>query len=372
MPKRKGETDLQYYERVGDMSAADLEREEISARRQYEISRGRRPKGGSPRRRGAQQRGPELPGLVRDEPRKRGFVGRTAAAGDELVVDDQSTAFRSGERNLERRMKPVSVRRRSGDRVFNVEVDGKFAFPALAQYIEIDAAEARISINNSALELHDDARREVMAVLSREAVRSVKGAPSILKSAGRYPRGILRGKGPDGRMWDPLEDSTLWFRYLKAGGKGGESYQYSVMAEFPGSGDFFDPETGHGRRIGSARGQSFKLRETSKHIYGGLKPLEVTQGHFEIGWDGYHEDTGEPVAHIALKQHRGFTTVWTAAQERGYTGGMKRRFRVPARPFIGLQPQFFENADEIAETLIRWHMFGDVSDKRLQTIRRRR
>lgn len=302
--------------------------------------------------------GGEASGASRRQAERMRKYGSEAGVEDQ-VYDDPAPAFTQAKKNLRRKMKELRVRFKTGGALFEVSFDGKYRFPAMAHFVEVDGS-GGLRLNNAAFAIPEEAQLEINTALSREAVRSVKGGASILKERGRYPFGILKGKGPDGRIWAPLTRTTLWFRHLKAGGADRiwDNMHYSSMMEFVDGGQFFDPATGHLRDIPTERGQGFKLRETSKHIFHGLKPLEVFPEYFVIGWDGHQKDTGAPVSMIALKQHRGFVTSWDAAFDRGYTGDHKYSFSVPGRPFIGFQPQFFKNAGDIALSLIRWHVLG--------------
>ena len=316
--------------------------------------------------------GDDRPSIGQAPPSQRalGIAGKLEAGASDEVTDQPAPAYRKARRNLEKKQRELRVNFRSGGAFFEVNFDGKYRYPAMAHFIEADRG-GGLRLNSAAMFISGEAKREINMALSREAVRSVKGGPSILKGRGRYPYGLLRGRGPDGRPWEPLESSTLFFRYLKAGGAAayGSKHHHARdrdpharrprMAAFvTPDGQFFDPETGHVRKIDAARGQGFKLRETSDHIFHGLEVLRVGEDMFEIGWAGYHKDTGEPVSQIALKQHRGFVTRWSFASDQGYTGGKTYTFNVPGRPFIGLQPEFFRNAEDIVVALIKWHMLG--------------
>lgn len=135
---------------------------------------------------------------------------------------------------------------------------------------------------------------------------------------GSYPYGIKKRTSPDGSQYEPLKESTLKHREWK-----------TKVGELP-----------------TYRKGSFILRETSQHIYYGLKVLnEVVSENgavYEIGWDGENVD-------IALKQNSGFKTggnEWFGKQP-------KHKADVSARPFIGIQRQCIDNLKTAFSKIIR-------------------
>lgn len=119
--------------------------------------------------------------------------------------------------------------------------------------------------------------------------------------SGRYEYGILQRKTPEGEDYLPLKDTTLEIRKWK----------------------------------GVQRGAAFILRETSKHIFEGLKIKSFTLGprggkKVIIGWSGESEE-------IAVKQHYGDPLNLL----RG------RPAPIPPRPFRGFQRQLIETFGNI-------------------------
>jgi len=111
---------------------------------------------------------------------------------------------------------------------------------------------------------------ELMNKLGDEAISAVKGGAKhrfefartlsggiIMHSfkSGTYRYGIAKQRSPDGIALAPLSDVTLRVRKEK----------------------------------GISRGPAFILRETSKHIFDGLRKKFVSKKRVEIGWDGFNE-----------------------------------------------------------------------------------
>jgi len=158
---------------------------------------------------------------------------------------------------------------------------------------------------------------QMMRVVANEAISSIKGSTKhkiiakltngelTLQSStnGEYSYGIKKRISPDGTPYERLSNTTLRMRKWKAE---------------------------HGE-IPSARGADYILRETSKHIYNGLKVLSVKIGrknaYAEIGWTGEDET-------IAKIQDGGDTiTEHWSGQE----------VVLPPRPFRGFQQEFIDN-----------------------------
>lgn len=156
----------------------------------------------------------------------------------------------------------------------------------------------------------------LMNALGSEAISSIRGSTKhefaiyLINGqpryhsfpSGRYPFGMLSNTTQEGKPFAPLADSTLRNRYQK----------------------------------GNKRGASFILRETSKHIYYGLKKLGYkrtkTRDQIEVGWDGEN-------AEIVKLHERGFSTTNPMFNREVE----KRAHQVPARKVRGFQEEFVRN-----------------------------
>jgi len=175
--------------------------------------------------------------------------------------------------------------------------------------------------------------RKLFRYFADEMVSSVKGGPqhsfTITRkndgklrfarfATGSYPYGIAKRLSPDGSQYEPLKKSTLRHREWKA-----------KVGELP-----------------TNRRGSFILRETSEHIFYGLKITNKTitdnSANFEIGWTGENQN-------IALKQNSGFNT----GKNEWFGKDPKSNMKVPARPFIGIQKQCIDNLKTAFGKIIR-------------------
>jgi len=132
-------------------------------------------------------------------------------------------------------------------------------------------------------------------------VRHLNGKLVVSKVPnGDYSTGILKRKSPDGTPYEPLSETTLQLRKL----------------------------------AGNNRGPSFILRETSKHIYEGLKILSVNFGKkrssVSIGWEGEN-------AERAAEHNKGFD--YTVRYMNKQNEGRQYKITIPARPFIGISEE---------------------------------
>ncbi len=162
---------------------------------------------------------------------------------------------------------------------------------------------------------------QLMRILAKEAIYSIQGSVRhsvaiIIKNnkptyhafpVGRYQFGMLSNTGPGGVPLRKLKDSTIRKREFQ----------------------------------GNPRGEEFILRETSQHIYNGIKVLNVTDNSFLVGWEGEDEQ-------IVLKHEQGF--VATDPMFDGKTQGIGAV--IPPRKIRGLQAQFRETCAEILRRLV--------------------
>ena len=187
-------------------------------------------------------------------------------------------------------------------------------------------------------EVKDDQGKEFLPIIGEELRRATLGINSLIRAKGRYPYGIARQRGPNGQKWPPLSDATLRIRKAKA--KTG----------------WTDVNTGERRSLNSARGRSFALRETSQHLYNGLKVLRVTSTSVGLGYRGSVRGSGIELDRLATMMDRGFTVK-----------GKKGTIQVPARPFIGIQRRFKVNAAQ----LYRQYYLAKLNGVRLRGLRKK-
>ena len=226
-------------------------------------------------------------------------------------------------------------------KLFRIEYRGRFRGYGLADFVQVDRG-GHIRFNIQGFDMTHGVNRKnrtaLMKLLADEAIRSVKGMSSLTRD--KYPYGILRGVGPSGRRWTALSKWTLRNRKYKASSQG-----------------YIDPVTEDRIKIKKARGQSFKLRETSEHIYKRLKPLHVDHDSFSIGWKG-RVSTSLSVSELAIMQHRGYSMTFNKKTR-------PRSVRVPARPFIGFQREFFKNVNRITVRFLAARVYNTRKSARL-------
>lgn len=153
---------------------------------------------------------------------------------------------------------------------------------------------------------------------------------------GTYQYGIMKEISPDGTQYEPLKESTKLIRQQK-GHRGPTS-------EFIPSKDNFN------KGVNVFLGQDFILRATSKHIMEGLHVISFTSApnggkSAVIGWTGEN-------AVIASMQDGGFTTNNPCIELLGVVPkNGNDMVEVPARPFIGVQPELIETLNTIYSQL---------------------
>jgi len=163
--------------------------------------------------------------------------------------------------------------------------------------------------------------QRITKLLAEEGISAVKGSVRHKFSVqhvggklvmtrfnnGSYSTGILKRTSPDGTPFVPLSEKTLNAR----------------------------------KDEGNRRGPAFILRETSAHIYKGLKILSQTitrKGSVTtMGWSG--DD-----AKRANQHDKGFIQNYKYTNKKGKTSNYP--VEIPARPFIGYSKEFLKNMQQ--------------------------